>query len=84
MMKSKASPMWKLLGGALIVVLPGCATAYHDYSDCCIPYLYCPPRPLPHVPYDGCHCPTPAASQYSEQETDTSNTPASDPDVPLK
>lgn len=84
MMKSKASPIWRLLGGVLIVALPGCAAAYHDYSDCLVPYLYCPPQPLPYVPYDGCHCPTPLASQYFEPETEISNTSASDADVPTE
>jgi hypothetical protein len=64
MLKYKPSPMWKLLCAALLVSLSGCAAAYHDYPGCCIPYLYCPPPPLPYVAYEGCHCPTPGASLY--------------------
>ena len=67
MLKNNASAMWKLLGVALMVSLSGCATAYHDYQGCCIPYLYCTPPPLPYVAYEGCHCPTPGASLYFQQ-----------------
>ena len=70
MWKNRASPMWTLLGVALMVSLSGCAAAYHDYPDCCIPYLYCPPPPLPYTAYEGCHCPTPGASQHFQQEGD--------------
>ena len=83
MLKSKPSPMWKLLGIALIVSLSGCAVAYHDYPGCCIPYLYCPPPPLPYVLYEGCHCPTPGESLYFQQHG-PSGTAIPDSDVPIK
>ena len=67
MLRNKPSSIWKLLGVVLIVSLSGCITAYHDYPGCCIPYLYCPPPPLPYVRYEGCHCPTPGASIYFRQ-----------------
>ena len=67
MSKNKTSAMRILLGIVLIVSLPGCAGAYHDYRACCIPYLYCTPPPLPYVAYEGCHCPTPGASLYFQQ-----------------
>ncbi len=60
---------WRLLAAALAVLLSGCAGAGRDYSDCCIPYLYCPPPPLPWVSYEGCHCPTPVASRYGEPQS---------------
>ena len=34
----------------------GCAPAYHSYSDCCVPYCYCAPPPLPYVHYAECGC----------------------------
>ncbi len=46
--------------------LSGCASPYHDYTGCRIPYRYCPPRPLPYRMYQGCHCPTPVAARYGE------------------
>jgi hypothetical protein len=71
MLKNKPPPIWKLLAVALLVSMSGCAAAYHDYPSCCIPYLYCTPPPLPHVAYEGCHCPTPGASLYSLQHGPT-------------
>ena len=66
MITKKLSPAWKLLGVILLVSLSGCAAAYHDYQGCCIPYLYCPLRPLPVVVYGGCHCPTPTESDVAQ------------------
>jgi hypothetical protein len=83
MPKNKPSAMWKLLGVALIVSLFGCAAARHDYPDSCIPYLYCPPPPLPYVAYDGCHCPTPGATLNSQQHG-SSGPAVSDSDVPIE
>ncbi len=62
--KPKSSFTWPLLVIALAIPFTGCAAAYHAYSECCVPYLYCAPRPLSYLHYDGCHCPTPGASQY--------------------
>ena len=83
MLKNKPSPMWKLLGVALVISLSGCAAAYHDYPGCCIPYLYCPPSPLPHVAYEGCHCPTPSAS-LTFQQHGPSAAAIPDSDVPIE
>ena len=83
MWKKKPSAMWKLLGIALIVSLSGCAAAYHDYPGCCIPYVYCPPPPLPYAAYEGCHCPTPGVSLYLQQHG-TPTTAIPDSDVPIE
>ena len=45
-----------LLGAGLMVVLFGCASAYHDYADCQVPCKYCKPRPLAYPHYDECVC----------------------------
>ena len=85
MLKHKPSPIWKLLGVALMVSLSGCAAAYHDYQGSCIPYLYCAPPPLPFVSYDGCRCPTPGASLYFQQQDGASDTTAAPgPDIPTE
>ena len=42
------------LAAALLIVpalVAGCAPAYHDYPHGCVRYGYCPPPPLPLVPY---------------------------------
>ena len=83
MLKNKPSPVWKLLGVALMVSLSGCATAYHDYQGCCIPYLYCTSPPLPYVAYEDCHCPTPGASLYFQQHGISGNA-VPDSDVPVE
>lgn len=58
----------RLLGLVLAIGLTGCASAYHAYpTGCCIPYSYCPPSPLPYTAYDQCHCPTPVATQWRQQ-----------------
>lgn len=67
MPQGKTSSAWCLLAVVLAISITGCAGAYHDYSGCRIPYLYCAPPPLPYVGYDGCHCPTPVGSQYRQQ-----------------
>jgi hypothetical protein len=83
MLKNKPSPMWKLLGVALMISFSGCAAAYHDDPGCSIPYLYCPPPPLPYVAYEGCHCPTPEASLCFQQHG-VSGGAASDAEVPTE
>ena len=55
-----------LLVIGFFVSVTGCATSYHDYEGCCIPYRYCTPAPLPHTFYAGCRCPTPVASHYTQ------------------
>lgn len=65
MIQKKRFPSCKLLIAAMVVLFSGCASAYHDYADCCIPYCYCRPRPLPYVSYQGCHCPLPVGTQHS-------------------
>jgi hypothetical protein len=83
MLKNKPLVTWELLTVALMVSFSGCAAGYHDYSGCCIPYLYCSPPPLPYAAYEGCRCPTPVASQYLEHETGFSSTVARDANVPI-
>ena len=65
--KRKVLSLWRLLALAAVTSIAGCAGAYHDYQGCCIPYLYCTPPPLPYVPYEGCHCPTPVGSRYQQE-----------------
>jgi hypothetical protein len=65
--KREKSFPWRLLAVAAVISITGCAGAYHDYQGCCVPYLYCTPPPLPYVSYEGCHCPTPGASLYFQQ-----------------
>lgn len=62
-------PSWNLLTLVLAVALSGCASGYHDYADCCVPYRYCRPRPLPYVSYQGCHCPTPLGSHWASSQS---------------
>jgi len=83
MLTNKSSTSRLLLVLAMLVFLAGCASAYHDYADCCIPYRYCAPRPLPCVPYDNCHCPTPGASDYYQQLGTPAGT-KTDADVPIE
>ena len=54
---------WIVVAGAVLSAA-GCAQQYHWYQggNCCTPYSYCPPAPLPYTPYHG--CPTPIASSY--------------------
>jgi hypothetical protein len=46
----------RLLGGSLLLLAGGCASAYHAYPCGSVPYCYCPPAPLPYASY--CGCPT--------------------------
>ena len=64
MLKNRRSPIWRLSGVALLVSLSGCGAAYHEYGGRCVPYLYHAQPPLPYIPYEGCHCPTPGATSY--------------------
>ncbi len=84
MLNNGTPSLWKWVAVVGIGLLSGCATAYHDYSDCCIPYLYCRPSPLPFVNYEGCHCPTPGASQYlgQQQAISSSSSPLADAPTP--
>lgn len=50
------------LGLSLLASVAGCAQTYQSYSCGCVPYGYCPDRPLPYRTYSG--CPTPIASAY--------------------
>lgn len=54
------------LGLILLASLSGCAQAYRSYDCGCVPYGYCPDRPLPYRTY--CGCPTPIASSYSPRQ----------------
>ena len=55
------------LGLSLLTSLAGCAATYQSYSCGCVPYGYCPDRPLPYRTYSG--CPTPIASVYAPKQT---------------
>lgn len=48
----------------LLVLVMGCAPAYHSYSSGCVNCKYCAPPPLPYAPYEGCVCHSCAASKY--------------------
>jgi hypothetical protein len=82
-MLNRASRLWWLAGVALAASLAGCAAAYHDYADGCIPCSYCAPRPLPYTTYEACHCPTPMASRYAQQDADVSANPFEETDPPV-
>ncbi len=61
------------LAAALLVVpalVAGCAPAYHDYPHGCVRYGYCPPPPLPLVPYPLCPVLDPDAGPYDLQPSD--------------
>lgn len=77
MSKAARSMTCMLFVVGLFVCLIGCATPYHDYADCCIPYKYCTPAPLRHVFYEGCHCPTPEGSRYPQEDGGISASDAS-------
>ena len=51
------------LAAILLITSSGCAAAYRDYEDGCVPLGYCPLPPLPYAEYRG--CPTPIAERYS-------------------
>ena len=54
----------RLLVLLLMLLMGGCAPAYHCYPGCRVNCKYCPPCPLSHRPYDGCVCHSCAASKY--------------------
>jgi len=58
-MTKVTNPLHWLLPLAMML-LGGCASAYHSYSDCSVDCKYCVPAPLPHANYqDGvCHSDT--------------------------
>lgn len=62
--------VWRLLAVAVVISITGCASAYHDYAGCCVPYQYCSSPPLPYAAYEGCHCPTPGAALYYQQRNE--------------
>jgi hypothetical protein len=75
---------WRVLGIVVATALSGCAAAYHDDPDPCIPYAYCPPPPLPYATYAPCGCPTLIAAQYkqrtaSKEVPDSYYVPSADP-----
>lgn len=82
-MTKRASRLWWLAGVALAVSLAGCAAAYQEYADCCIPYSYCVPQPLPYATYEDCHCPTPVASRYVRPDAGALTNPFVETDSPV-
>ena len=54
----------RLIGLLIITVSFGCASAYHDYTECRVDCRYCVPPPLPFPHYDECVCHSCAASEY--------------------
>jgi hypothetical protein len=59
-----ASQCVRLLGIMVLSLTMGCASAYHDYSECRINCRYCAPPPLPYMQYNECVCHSCAASKY--------------------
>ncbi len=49
----------RLLLLAWLLVVGGCAEAYHHYACGCVPYGYCAPAPLAHTQYSDPVCRTP-------------------------
>ena len=62
MMKAMSAARWLAL--VAIVLIGGCAPAYHSYSGCYVDCKYCAPPPLPYTHYEGCVCHSCAASKY--------------------
>ncbi len=54
----------RLLGLLAISLCMGCASAYHDYSECRVNCRYCSPPPLPYACYPQCVCHSRSASEY--------------------
>ncbi|MFV1965366.1 MAG: hypothetical protein ACC628_08080 [Pirellulaceae bacterium] len=61
-MKTIVFHVLQFAGIALLAATTGCAAAYHDYPDGCVPYAYCEPPPLPYDTYEACL--TPVAASY--------------------
>ena len=59
-----ANKLARLFGLTAIAISLGCASAYHDYSECRVNCRYCAPPPLPYSHYDECVCHSCAASEY--------------------
>lgn len=53
------------LGLACLVLVSGCAPAYHRYAEGCVECRYCPPSPLPYSHYHVCDCRVHLASTSS-------------------
>ncbi len=47
-----------------LLLVGGCAPAYHCYSGCRVNCKYCPPRPLAYPSYCGCQCHSCQAQRY--------------------
>ncbi len=61
------------LFAALVVVVTGCAPAYHCYKGCDVDCRYCPPPSLPYTHYDGCACHSCAVSPYLSKWSESVN-----------
>ncbi len=75
----------RVLAPMVLALIGGCASAYHSYSECCIPCQYCPPPPLPYTQYSECVCHSCAASKYlaiQPQVVTADDDPADNIDVP--
>ena len=59
-----ASKVARLFGLTATAISLGCASAYHDYSECRVNCRYCAPSPLQYSHYDDCVCHSCAASEY--------------------
>ncbi|MCA9246189.1 MAG: hypothetical protein KDA42_03710 [Planctomycetales bacterium] len=55
----------------VLLLVTGCASAYHDYAGCHVPCRYCSLPPLPYTQY-GCACHCCAASAYLTASTTAS------------
>ncbi len=54
----------RLITAACVLLVVGCAPAYHSYSGCRINCRYCPPSPLAYPQYCEGQCHSCAASEY--------------------
>ncbi|MCA9145933.1 MAG: hypothetical protein H6822_24220 [Planctomycetaceae bacterium] len=67
-----------------LVLIAGCATAYHSYSGCYVDCRYCAPPPLPYIHYEGCVCHSCAASQYLSMPSQAVEEQAAEQQTPME
>ena len=58
---------WRAAALVLLLIIAGCAPAYHAYRRGCVPYGYAAPPPLPYQTYHG--CPTPVATKFQQTQS---------------
>ena len=72
----------RMVGPAAMLLMVGCAPAYHSYSDCYVNCKYCPPPPLAYRHYDDCVCHSCAAEPYLTRSVSTNQQQADSLDQP--